>query len=98
MQKGNNEPQDIINEMKRKEQTQALDATDRAAITAAAGSAGAAGYYGAKLGADKIQQKLDFQQAMFEADLADPFIYQEPPDIPEVEGGFGSPEQQKAAR
>tara|TARA_R110000787_G_scaffold74914_1_gene166168 strand:+ start:32 stop:1264 length:1233 start_codon:yes stop_codon:yes gene_type:complete len=97
MQKGDNEPQDIINEMKRKEQTQAFDATDRAAITAAAGSAGAAGYYGAKLGADKIQQKLDFRQAMFEADVDDPFIYQEPPDIPEVEGGFGSPEQRKAA-
>ena len=97
MQKGNNEPQEIINEMKRKEQTQALDATDRAAIGAAGASAGAAGYYGAKLGADKVKQKLDFQQAMFEADLDDPFIYQEPPDIPEVEGGFGSPEQRKAA-
>jgi len=97
MQKGNNEPQELINKMKRKEQTQTLDATDAAAIGAAAGSAGAAGYYGAKLGADKIQQKLDFQQAMFEDDLADPFIYQEPPDIPEVEGGFGSPEQRKAA-
>jgi hypothetical protein len=98
MQKGNNEPQELINKMKRKEQTQALDATDAAALGAAAGSAGAAGYYGAKLGADKVKQKLDFQQAMFEADVDDPFIYQEPPDIPEVEGGFGSPEQQKAAR
>tara|TARA_R100001443_G_scaffold30696_2_gene44516 strand:+ start:1332 stop:2819 length:1488 start_codon:yes stop_codon:yes gene_type:complete len=99
MQKGNNEPQEIINEMKRKEQTQALDATDAAAIGAAGASAGAAGYYGAKLGADKVKQKLDFQQALFEADVDDPspFIAQDPPDIPEVEGGFGSPEQRQAA-
>ena len=68
-----------------------LDAELAAAMLGAGGAAGAAGYYGAKAMSQPSSVPM--------LDVVDesPFIERLPPEIPDVEGGFGSPEQRRAA-
>ena len=68
-----------------------FDAELAAAMLGAGGAAGAAGYYGAKAMSQPSSVPM--------LDVVDesPFIERLPPEIPDVEGGFGSPEQRRAA-
>ena len=68
-----------------------FDAELAAAMLGAGGSAGAAGYYGAKVMSQPSSVPM--------LDVVDesPFIERAPLEIPDVEGGFGSPAQRRAA-
>jgi len=68
-----------------------FDSELAAAMLGAGGAAGAAGYYGAKAMSQPSSVPM--------LDVVDesPFIGRDSVEIPDVEGGFGSPEQRRAA-